>query len=354
MKFVKIGAGLLLVLLIVIVAGYGYASYAMGQKMSRTIETHTVDFPVPWPLTAEEVTELREERMAQWRQEQRASREDLDEDALAALEEDFDPLAGVDLEAVAMERAVARGEHLIRARYGCAECHGKDFSGGVMVDDPAIGRVLGPNLTRGKGSVILDYTVADWDRIVRHGVTQQGTPTVMPSVDFLAMSDQELSDIIAYIGSLPPVDNEVPAVTYGPLGRVLIAAGQIPLSADLAEHFAEHEALPPEAEVNVDFGQHLAQVCVGCHGLNYVGGPIPGGPPDWPAASNLTPHEQGLAGWTYDEFVTVMRTGRRRDGSPLRAPMSEIAYFANNMTDTEMEAMFLFLQSLPPLAQNRQ
>ena len=38
-----------------------------------------------------------------------------------------------------------------------------------MVDDPAMGRLLGPNLTLGTGSRTLAYTAADWD--LHHGLT---------------------------------------------------------------------------------------------------------------------------------------------------------------------------------------
>lgn len=30
--------------------------------------------------------------------------------------------------------------------------------------------------------------------------------------------------------------------------------------------------------------------CTGCHGAHFGGGAIPGAPPDWPAARNITPH----------------------------------------------------------------
>ena len=50
--------------------------------------------------------------------------------------------------------------HLVEARYGCGECHGRNFGGGVMIDNPAIGRLLGPNLTTGKGSVTSGFRIS--------------------------------------------------------------------------------------------------------------------------------------------------------------------------------------------------
>ena len=158
-----------------------------------------------------------------------------------------------------------------------------------------IGTLLGPNITTGRGSVTLEYQPTDWDRAVRHGVNRDGLPTVMPAEDFQRMSDQELSDVVAYIRSMPPVDNEVPRPRLGPLGTVLVATGALRLSAALIPtHTAAHSTLPPLTEVSVEFGQHVAGVCTGCHRADFSGGPIPGGDPSWPVARNLTPHEDAL------------------------------------------------------------
>jgi hypothetical protein len=85
-----------------------------------------------------------------------------------------------------------------------------------MIDDPMIGRLLGPNITGGEGGRTADFGPADWDRIVRHGIQPDGHPAFMPSEDFRSMSDQELSDIIAYVRSRPTVDATVPPPAPGP------------------------------------------------------------------------------------------------------------------------------------------
>jgi hypothetical protein len=54
------------------------------------------------------------------------------------------------------------------------------FSGGAIIDDPASGRLLEPNLTGGAGGRTAGFRPADWDRIVRHGVKPGGTPALMP------------------------------------------------------------------------------------------------------------------------------------------------------------------------------
>jgi mono/diheme cytochrome c family protein len=314
-KLLRFLALSLVVVVVLAVGAFGWASASTSRFLSRTIESHAVDFPIPYPLPQEEVEAL-----------------------------GLTPEMAAD---VALENAIERGGHLVGARYPCAECHGTNFGGGVMIDAFPIGTLLGPNLTQGRGSRVVDYTPADWDRAVRHGILPDGRPSIMPSEEFFRMSDQELSDIIAYIQSLPNVDNEVPGPKFGPLGRVLIATGQITASADLIPtHDQPHREVPPVAAVNTEFGEHLAATCVGCHRMTFDGGPIAGGDPAWPPAANLTPHPDGLAGWSYEDFRRAMLEARRPDGTALAPPMDLITPFAARMTDVEMEAIWAYLSSL--------
>ena len=230
----------------------------------------------------------------------------------------------------------------------CTACHGADLSGGTMIDVPAIGRILGPNLASGSGGRAAGFHAADFDRIVRHGVKPGGLPALMPSVDFRRMSDQELSDIIVVLRSVPPVDHVVPPPTLGPVGKVLLATGKLRLSADLiGSTDAPHAAMPPATAPTVEFGRHLASTCMGCHGESLAGGPIPGGDPSWPPAANLTPGPSGIGGWTLPQFATAMRQGKRPDGRSLATPMSEVVPYARNLTDVELKALWTYLRSIP-------
>lgn len=301
----KIAGGLIAVLLVLAGGAFAWASWTMRAALGRTYDTHRIELQMP-----------------------------RDADARAA--------------------AVARGQHLVDARYSCTACHGANFGGGEMIDDGAIGRILGPNITAGRGGRTATYTSADWDRIVRHGVKPDGRPAVMPSSDFFAMSDQELADIVAYITSRPAVDADVPAPTFGPVGTVLVALGKFPLSAtDVADHQRAHAPAPPESAVTVAFGKHLSGVCTGCHRTDLSGGPMAFGPPSWPAAANLTPAPAGLAGWTFEDFDRVMTTGLRKVGVPVTDPMIRVVPYGQQMTDVERRALWLYLTTLPPTPTGR-
>ncbi|MCC7073609.1 MAG: c-type cytochrome [Deltaproteobacteria bacterium] len=345
MKALKIGAGALLALVVVAVVGVMVmVSRGNARLERRWDEVKGVDVPVPWPLDEPELAALREAK----KQELQAKAATAAAGEAAPLPADADLLAGVDLVAIAKERALARGKHLIEARGGCADCHGADFGGKVIIDAPPMGVWASPNITMGGNAKNL--APADWDRIVRHGVAKDGTSATMPAIDYTGMSDRELSDIITFITSAPPVDKPNIENKMGPVRGVLIATGGIPVAAELIDHGAGHPKVPPDEAVTLEFGKHVASGCVGCHGLNFAGGPVPGGDPKWPDAANLTPDASGLAGWTAADFRTLAREGKSKDGREMQEPMKGITAAMRAMTDTELDATFLFLQSLPPLA----
>ena len=69
--------------------------------------------------------------------------------------------------------------------------------------------------------------------------------------------------------------------------RALYAVGVIPDAAEKIDHSVPPSQPVPEA-VSVEHGKYVSGMCIGCHGPNFSGGKIPGGPPDWPAG--VEPH----------------------------------------------------------------
>lgn len=237
---------------------------------------------------------------------------------------------------------VARGERLATIR-GCNECHAANMGGRVMADDPAIGRLVSTNLTNGRrGGALSDR---DWERAVRHGVRGDSTPlAVMPSHEFTGFADEDLAAIVAWTRSLPPVSDSLPAMQVGPLARALHTAGELVLyPAERIDHSAAHPArVVPSATAS--YGAYMAAGCMGCHGPTFAGGKIAGAPPEWPSAANLTP--AGMQAYDQARFIALMRTGKRPDGSSVRAPMDP--RMTGVMTDLELRAIWAFLQTLPP------
>lgn len=65
--------------------------------------------------------------------------------------------------------------------------------------------------------------------------------------------------------------------------------------------------------------------------------------------ANLTPDpETGLGKWTARDFIATIRTGRHMGrGRAVLPPMPVPVY--NNFTDSDLEAIFAYLRSLPPV-----
>jgi len=245
---------------------------------------------------------------------------------------------------------IARGAHVAQSFGGCVDCHGENLAGRKVFDDPAIGRVYGANLTRGKGGIGAMLADADIVRALRHGVGRDGRPLkVMPATDYVHLTDSDLASIVAYVKTRPPVDTAQPRVQMGPVGRALFVAGKLPiLSAELIDH-TRPAAMTVTAGPTAEYGKYVAAVgCQGCHGATLAGGPIAGGAPDWPPAANLTP-AGALKSWTESGFTAFLRTGKRPNGTPVSDVMP--IRLTQRLTDEEIRALWLYLQTLPAVAQ---
>jgi cytochrome c553 len=164
------------------------------------------------------------------------------------------------------------------------------------MDNLLLGRLAGPNLTKGgRGAELTD---ADWERAVRHGVRRDGRPLlIMPALEHTGMSDEDLASIVAYVRSLPASPNMPPKTRAGPIIRAM-----------------------------------------------HIGGKIPGGPPEWKPAANITPG--GIGHYTERDFVRALRTGLRPDGSKIDRQMPwEVL---GKMDDVELRALYSYLRSLQP------
>ena len=258
-----------------------------------------------------------------------------------------------DVDAVALtipadSASVAYGQHVAEIR-GCTDCHRPDLGGRTFIDAMPMARLTASNLTSGQNGVAGGYTDADWVRAIRDGIRPDGRPLLfMPSYEYRAMGPEDLGSLIGWIKSMPPVDTDPVEQQVGPLGRVLYVTGQLPLvAAEMIDH-GDRTFTQPEAGVTVEYGGYLATSCLGCHGEGFSGGPIPGVPPDWPEAGNLTPDpETGLGSWTEEDFMSFFEDGTRPDGREVD-PQYMPWPIGAAMTQEERQALWTFLRSLPP------
>ena len=241
---------------------------------------------------------------------------------------------------------LARGERLATT-HGCTDCHDKDLGGRVLVDAFPIGRLAAPNLTRGKGGAGGRLDAASAERAIRHGLGEGGRLLLyMPTTDFNALTDADTADLIAYVSAVPAVDRDIPAPAAGPLMRTLFVLDKAPLVYALRvdQHAAHTATLTPAA--TAEYGRYLANGCAGCHGEHFSGGRVPGTPPSFPPARNITPDPaNGIGKWTKADFNAALRSGKRPDGSTLNTFMPWKSFA--RMTDIEVDALWAYLQTVP-------
>jgi cytochrome c553 len=237
------------------------------------------------------------------------------------------------------EAALARGKHLVDNVTNCHDCHAKDMGGRVIFDGGAlVARLAAPNLTRGKGGIGADYSDADWVRALKHGLRRDGTPLiVMPSQWFAQLTESDMAAMIAYLKTLPPVDRDMPAVSAGPLGRLMVLREPKLIPARIIDHAKPLSGAAP-AEL-VARGEHLASIagCRSCHRTDLTGGD---GPP--PGSSNITP--VGIGTWTKEDFFRTLRTGVTPDNRALSEAMPRAL---GNMSDEELDAIWAYLKTMP-------
>lgn len=242
---------------------------------------------------------------------------------------------------------IARGEHLVTAVAKCNDCHTADLGGKIFIEPGPMGTVSASNLTTGKGGVLASYTDAQLETAIRHGVGQNRRGLViMPSDAYQNLGDADVSAIIAYLRSLPPVDRELPATRLGPVGRLLVTVDASIIPATSIDHKAPpaSRATVPPVGPTLEYGEYLVNVggCRGCHSPNLAGGPGHGGPD----APNITPGG-AIGQWSEADFTRALRTGTRPDGTTISEsmPWKGMAHH----TDDELHALWLYLKTVTPV-----
>ena len=248
--------------------------------------------------------------------------------------------------------AIANGQYVVNLTGGCG-CHfNRDLgalAGGNAFERPS-GVVYARNITPDPETGIGNWSPEDVAAALHLGVRPDGTqlhPT-MPYMAFSALSDQEALDVAAYLFSLEPVVNEVPA-------RELTSEPEpfTPASAPPAE--------PPSDPVAR--GEELVTItrCGSCHTpTNEDGSPnmemfLAGGPiQNDEIAANITPDEEtGIGAWSAAEIGHLLQTGERPDGSMVEGAMAQqIDRRFSKLTDDDALAIGEFLKSIPAVSNN--
>ena len=325
-RLLKIVGWILGVSLVLALATTGGARIIAGRRYNQQWTTHDVSFPIPFPLSAAELETLRAERVAAG--------------ASAA-----DPLAGMDLQAAALARAIARGEHLVKTRRGLRWLS-RRRPRREGAHRPGHGRVLGVAESH-------ERRRRRHPRLLRHRLgsrrpsrRQAHRPVVLDAVHRVPQSVRPRAVGHRRLRPQPAAGGSrtMKPVGIGRCSHLSSRSERSALPAFAIDHQKPHPVEPPVEAASVELGGHIAQVCRGCHGGHLSGGKI-AGDPNMPVVANLTPHETGLKGWTEADFFRALREGKRKDGTDILPQMPWKAY--GQMKDVEIKALWAYLQTVP-------
>ncbi|CAN5790092.1 c-type cytochrome [soil metagenome] len=230
--------------------------------------------------------------------------------------------------------------------YGCTHCHAPDLGGTLMIDGMPFVRMAATNVTSGaEGGAFTDL---EFEQALRHGIGRDGRKLfVMPSSEYMYLSDQDVADILAWVRTLPAVERELPGRTFGPVGRAMVALGKVPFQSDLiaADPNARHLERPALGDAE-GLGYYYTLLCMGCHGRDLAGAPPID--PSAPPGPSLTPGGN-LANWSLEQFREVFATGRTPEGKEINPDIMPWTAIGNASVE-EIDAIWAYLQTLPATA----
>jgi len=267
-------------------------------------------------------------------------------------------LASVMGSAAYAETPLERGSYLVNTIMTCGNCHspkgppaavaGKDFSGGLRFNVPGAFDVTAPNITPDKESGIGTWSAADIKKLLLTGVPKDGKPiAVMPTGFYGILLPADLDAIVAYIQSVKPVSNKVPAPIY-----------HIPIKQEVFPG-AEKPIDPAALKDKVKRGFYLATIghCMECHTprvkgeLDFskmgAGGQEFPGPWGISVSRNITSSKtKGIGTWTDAEVKRAITQGIDKDGKKLNPPMG-FGYYAH-MSDLDLDDLIAWVRTVPP------
>ncbi|MGN6569472.1 MAG: c-type cytochrome, partial [Flavipsychrobacter sp.] len=204
------------------------------------------------------------------------------------------------------------------------------------------------------------YTDGELYRVITTGVDKEGKALfpVMPYPYYGRMDPEDIKCIIAYIRTLQPIENKVPAPQSDfPMNFIV---NTIPKKAEPQQR--------PDPSNQVAYGKYMvnACACMECHTKVDKGQIIPelafsGGRefvfPDGSVvrSANITPDETtGIGGWNEDAFINRFKSYADTSYKPhavepgaFNSIMPWLMY--SHMTKDDLSAIYAYLRTLQPI-----
>ncbi|MGN6149180.1 MAG: c-type cytochrome [Rhizomicrobium sp.] len=256
---------------------------------------------------------------------------------------------------------IARGYYLVTMG-DCVVCHTRPqagtgkFSGGYPLH-AAPGTVYSSNITPDKKTGIGNWTAGQFYRAMHEGVAADGRHLypAFPYPYFAKLSRADTDAIFGYLKTMKPV-------SYRPPRNALIFPANI--RAGMAAWnalFLDKAPFKPNASKSAEWNRGAEIVtgvghCGACHSpknflfADQAGDSMGGNFVDGWFAPNLTDAKpDGLGGWSAQEIVQFLKTGRNAHAWSAGSMTPVIEESTSRMTDSDLHAVATYLKSLRPV-----
>ncbi|MCA9730859.1 MAG: c-type cytochrome [Deferribacteres bacterium] len=268
---------------------------------------------------------------------------------------------------------LARGEYLTKHVTMCLDCHsdknqayfsqplvpGTEGKGGNPF--PGVpGTLYVPNITP---AALSNWTDGEILRAITAGVDKDGRPLapMMPYTMYSHLTREDAEAIVAYIRTLPAIQNEKPIPEPSMNFPLNLIFRTIPKDADPWKK--------PNPEDKVAVGNYLTQVggCEHCHtpfengqlveNMKFAGGQEFSSP-EWGTvrSANITPEEEtGIGGWDEEDFIGMFKTFADSSGRHITYNKGEMqtempwTHYAG-MTNDDLSAIYAYLRTVKPIS----
>jgi len=248
----------------------------------------------------------------------------------------------------------------------CMACHsttkGAPYAGGLALSVPLLGTIYSSNITPDLKTGIGSWTLNDFDRAVRHGVSQDGHHLypAMPYVSYAKISDADVKALYTYfMHGVAPVSQAN-------------RASEIPWPLNMRWPLALWNTLfLPDGVYQNKTGQSLAwnrgaylvqglAHCSTCHtprgigmqeqaldesGSGFLSGSVLAG---WQAYNITSDAHSGIGSWTPLQLTQYLRTGNVPHLAQAAGPMGEaVQHSFSQLSATDLDAIVTYIRTVP-------
>ncbi|HTI19210.1 MAG TPA: cytochrome c [Trinickia sp.] len=253
------------------------------------------------------------------------------------------------------------------ARVGdCVACHtakdGEPFAGGLPIETP-IGKVYSTNITPDKTTGIGSYSLEDFDRALRHGISKAGYSLypAMPYPSYVSVKEDDVKALYAYfMRGVPPVNrsNRQPDIPWPLSARWPLAAWRWLFAPSVVE-----VTNAPDGDT-VARGRYLVQGlahCGACHtgrGMGYQEEALGDESTAFLSGSVINHYfakdlradpVDGLGMWSTQDIVQFLKAGRTHRAAAFGGMADVVEHSTQYLDDADLEAIAAYLKTLRPL-----